>query len=270
LHFRLVAFDLDGTLMARQQPITSRVKTAVQQALAKGTIVTLASGRLFSMLLPYAQQLGITTPLIAHHGALIKDPVTGDVLFHRGVPLDLAHEVIQLARDRGLPAAAYLEDEVYTDRICPSPVVDGWIKRIKAHDVGDLAQFLTTEPTRVAVVTEDAQTKTLVLELRAHFGDRLHVTSGHPLLTEMSHPDVSKARALDRLIQHFGISRDEVLAVGDDWNDVEMLRFAGFGVAMGDAPIEVQEAADYTAPSALDDGAAHVLEKFIFGYEKGS
>ena len=265
--YRLVAFDLDGTLIPRLQPPRPRVIRAVQKTLAAGVHVTLASGRLFRMLLPYAQQLGITTPLIAHHGALIKRPTDGEVLYHQGVPLALAREIILLARERELAVAAYLDDEVYTDQLRPEWAVFPWLMKVGAKDVGDLAGFLTTDPTRVAIVTEEAYTKALVVELRDYFGPRLHITSGHPLLTEMSHPDVSKARSLARLAEYLNVDQSEVLAVGDDWNDVEMLRYAGLGVAMGGAPREVVEAADYVAPSAEEDGAAHILEKFILGQQ---
>lgn len=261
--YRLVAFDLDGTLMPRYKSLRPRVITAVQAAQAAGTHITIATGRLYSMVLPYAQELGLTTPLISHHGALIRDPVDGQILYHQGVPLPLCEEVIALARSLDLPVAAYVEDIVYTDHLNPNWPVYSWFNRVGARDVGDLVAFLDREPTRVAMVTEATRTKHLVLELRQHFGGRLHITSGHPMLTEMSHPDVSKARALARLAEHLGVERSETMAVGDDWNDIEMLSYAGFGIAMGDASPEVQAAADYIAPSAEDDGAAHVLEKFI-------
>ncbi|MGQ9676735.1 MAG: Cof-type HAD-IIB family hydrolase [Chloroflexota bacterium] len=262
---RLVAFDLDGTLMPRYQSLRPRVIDAVRAAQANGTRVTIATGRLFSMVLPYAQQLGLVTPLISHHGALIKDPATGHELYHQGVPLPIVREIVLLARNRDLPVAAYVQDTVYVDRLKPEWPVYSWLVKIGAQDVGDLTAFLDREPTRVAIVTEAPKTKQLVLELRDYFGDRLHVTSGHPLLAEMSHPDVSKARGLARLAEHLGIDQSEIMAVGDDWNDIEMLSYAGFGVAMGGCPPEVQAVADYIAPSAEEDGAAHVLEKFVLG-----
>lgn len=227
--------------------------------------VTIATGRLFSWVMPFAQQLGLTTPLISHHGALIKSPVDGTQLYHQGVPLPLAKEIILLARSRDLPVAAYIEDTVYADRLRPEWSVYPWLMKVGARDVGDLVAFLDREPTRVAIVTDASQTKSLVLELRDHFGSRLHVTSGHPLLTEISHPDVSKARGLARLAELLQIERSQILAVGDDWNDIEMLTYAGLGVAMADSSPEVKAAADYIAPAAEDDGAAHVLEKFVLG-----
>lgn len=249
--------------MPRFQSIRPKVAEAVEAAQATGVHVTIATGRMFAMVLPYAQELGLTTPLIAHHGAFIKNPISGEVLFHRGVPLPQAHEVIELARQRELPVAAYVDDVAYTDKLRPEWAAYPWLITIGAREVGDLASFLKAEPTRMAIVSEPEYTRQLVIELRDYFGSRLHVTSGHPLLVEMSHPDVSKALGLTVVAEHLGVDCSEVIAVGDDWNDIEMLTAAGLGVAMADSPPEVRAAADYVAPSAEDDGAAHVLEKFI-------
>jgi len=263
--FRLVALDFDGTLKPRNAPITPGVRDAVARTLASGIEVTLATGRMFPSVLPFSQELGLTAPVICLGGAAIRDPRTGATLFERGIPLALAREVIAAARERGLSACAYTGDSLLVERVDPASAFAGYVARSRAEVVPDLLERLTADPSHMAVVSDEVRTRDLVRELREVFGERLAVTSGHPLLAEIDHPSVSKAVALARLAEHLGVKREQVVAIGDDWNDIPMLDYAGLGVAMGDAAPEVLAAADVVAPTAAEDGVAWVLEKYVLG-----
>lgn len=261
--FRLVALDVDGTLKPRNAPVTPRVQAAVAATLAAGVEVTIATGRMFRSALPFAQALGLRAPIICFGGAVIKDLTTQETLYRQSIPSSLARRVVEAGRARGLAVAAYVDDDLYVERVPPGPDFAGFVARSSARVVGDLLACLSDEPCHMAVISEEVRTRGLVLDLRAEFGDRLTVTSGHPLLAEIDHPEVSKGRALSRLAELLGIDRSQVLAVGDDWNDVAMLEYAGLGVAMGDARPEVLDVADVVAPSAAEDGVAWILTKYV-------
>lgn len=261
--FRLVALDVDGTLKPRDGPITERVQSAIAATVAAGVHVTIATGRMFRSALPFAQSLGLRTPIICYGGSVIRDPTTGATIHRQGIPEALARQVVEAARTRGLGVAAYVDDDLYVERLAPGSPFAGYVARASARVVEDVLAHLSGEPCHMAVVSDEVRTRSLVLDLRAEFGGRLSVTSGHPLLAEIDHPEVSKGRALALLAERLGIDRARVLAVGDDWNDITMLEYAGLGIAMGGASPEVLAAADDVAPSVADDGVAWALGKYV-------
>ncbi len=263
--FRLVALDVDGTLKPREGPITPRVRAAIADALAAGVHVTIATGRMFRSAAPFAHDLGLRTPIICYGGSVIRDPLTGETIYRQGIPAELARRVVAAGRARGLCVAAYVDDDLYVERVTPESAFSGYVARSRAQVVDDVERYLVAEPCHMAIASDEVRTRGLVHELRCELGPYLSVTSGHPLLAEIDHPEVSKGHALALLTEWLGLERSSVLAVGDDWNDVSMLQYAGLGVAMAGSPPEVLEAAAVVAPSADDDGVAWVLERYVLG-----
>jgi Cof subfamily protein (haloacid dehalogenase superfamily) len=261
--YRLVAIDVDGTLLARGRPISAAVRQAIARAREHGVAVTLASGRMFPLVEPLAAELGLSSPLICYGGALIVDPVARGPLYRCGVPLDLAREVIRAARARALSARVYVDDRVYVDVVRPGHFNYESLIRVRAIEVGDLLRFLARDPSHLAIDAEPGRTRDLVVEMRRLFAPRLNVTTGHPLLTEFSHPEVHKGSGLAWLARHLGVPPTEVLAIGDDWNDLEMLRYAGLGVAVANAHPDVLAMADAVVPAVEDDGVAVAIERYV-------
>jgi len=261
----LIAIDVDGTLLERGHPLSRRVIEVVHQAVSRGIHVTLASGRMYPLVEALVDQLGLIVPIICYGGALIVDPATRRTLHERGVPLDLALEVIREARGRGLAARAYVDEQVFVDHLQPGTFNYDSLVRVNATAVGDLLTFLTDSPTHLAIDSPPEQTRPLVEDMRVRFGERLHITTGHPLLVEFSRPDVHKGSGLAWLAEHLGVAQTGTLAVGDDWNDLEMLRWAGLGVAVANAQPAVLAEAGAIVPSVYDDGVAVAIERYVFG-----
>jgi len=267
LPYRLVALDLDGTVMAKGRPIAPRVLAAVAEACRRGARVALATGRMYRSTAPFAAALGTNAPIICYQGAWVRDPASGATLYQRGIPVDLAHETVRLARDLGLIVNVYLDDEIHIEAITPTwqRYYDQATGASPPRVVGDMLGFLTREPTHLAMVTDADRTRALVEQVRAHFGGRLYVTTGHPLFCELSHPEVSKGRAVRFLAERLGVPREQVLAVGDNLNDLDMVEWAGLGVAMANSPPELLAAADAVVPTVHEDGVAEAIERFVLG-----
>ena len=267
MEYRLIALDLDGTILPRGQPISPRVVQAIRAAVTLGIQVVLASGRMFRVLAPYAEQLGIDGPLICYGGALIRRALNGGVLYEQRLPQELACEVVQVGRELGLPIHAYVDDELYVEGLTPAHPMYARLRREYTHAVDDLDHFLRRNgppPHHMALVTARDR-EVLVRRLKERFGTRLNVTTGHPNLAEIDHPNVSKGTALRWLAEQLGIPREQVLAVGDDHNDLTMITYAGLGVAMGHAPAAVRAMAQVIVPSLDGDGIARVLEEYVLG-----
>jgi len=261
--YRLVALDVDGTLLGRGKPVSARVREAIAAARENGCQVTLASGRMYPLLAELVDQLGISTPVICYGGAQVVTPRDRRTIYQQSVPLELTHEVIQIARNRNLTPRAYVGDDVFVERIDPSAYNFESLARVRAQAVGDLLEFLTVGPTHLAIDAPAEQTRALVDEMRHHFAERLNVTTGHPLLTEFSLPEVHKGTAVEWLAGYLGIPREATLAIGDDWNDLPLLRWAGLGLAVANAQPELLAVADAVVPSVDDDGVAVALERYV-------
>lgn len=267
--YKLLALDLDDTLLDAGLKIPERSRRAVERAREAGVRVTLATGRMFRSSRPYAEQLGINDYLITYQGALVRHSVTGETLFHRPVPLDLAREVIDLVKSQyGYHINIYLDDFLYVAERTRESELYARHSSVPLEAVGDLDRFLrerNEDPTKVLVVAGEQQLDELITHVRPLFGDRLHITKSKPHFLEFSHPDGHKGHALESIARHYGVNREEIIAVGDSYNDVEMLAYAGLGVAVGNARPEVLKQADYVCPSNEECGVADVVEKFILG-----
>ncbi|MCG8401868.1 MAG: Cof-type HAD-IIB family hydrolase [Firmicutes bacterium] len=266
--YKLLALDLDDTLLNSGLQIPERSRRAVQAAMQAGVRVTLATGRMYRSARPYAEQLGIRDYLITYQGALTRHSVTGETLFHRPVLLDLALDVISSVRRYRYHINVYLDDFLYVAERTREGELYAAHSGVPLAAVGDLARFLrerNEDPTKVLVVAPEQRLDELAAEIRPVYGDRLHITKSKPYFLEFSHPDAHKGGSLAAIARHYGMGREEVIAVGDSYNDVEMLEYAGLGVAVGNARPDIIRRADYVCPSNENCGVAEVVEKFIFG-----
>lgn len=247
---RLVALDLDGTVVQEDLSIAKSTVEAVGRAREAGLFVVVATGRMFRSALPHAERLGVKEPVIAYNGALIEEASGGRVLLHKAVPLGAALGVARWCRAERLTLNVYLHDDLYVSEANESVRYYEEISGVEAWVVGDLAALLEKAeeaPTKLLVVAAaDEDQEGLGTEIERRFGGALHVARSKGRFTEMTHPEATKGRALAWLSAWLGVKREEILAVGDSFNDVEMLEYAGVGAAMASAPQEVRSRADVT------------------------
>lgn len=263
MSFKLIALDLDETLLNSRQQISPRNREAIRQAMDRGVIVTFNTGRMFPSAQPYARELGLTAPLITYQGAMIKT-AAGELFCHQPVPLPLASEVIQAAESTGLQVFLYCQDRLIVPEITPEVEDYMALYRITALAVGDLRLYLREDPTKVLLYgREEEQRQALWPVLNSRFGQRLHVTQSKPCYFEFTHPQASKGRGLQSLADHLGISREEILAFGDSYNDLDFFQSAGFSVAMGNAWQELKDLADLVTDDHDADGVAKAIEMLV-------
>jgi Cof subfamily protein (haloacid dehalogenase superfamily) len=260
--YRLVAADLDGTLRAEQQPFTPRVREAVRMAQARGVRIVMATGRMSRTAMPFALDLGLTSPIVCDHGATIRDAQTNEFLLQRPIPVELARQVVAWT-PADITVVVCANEEFCVPRATKDAARFAGRYHDHFHVIPDLAQSLQIEPQKIVFVNDEAVTTRLLAELKQQFDGRLQVVQSFARYVELTHLDVSKATAVAWLAQRWGIAREEVIAVGDQGNDISMIEWAGLGVAMGNAIESVKAIADYIAPSAAEDGVAAIIGKFI-------
>ncbi|MFH0809329.1 MAG: Cof-type HAD-IIB family hydrolase [Pseudomonadota bacterium] len=259
--YRLVAIDLDGTIVNREGAVMPGAREAVRRALRAGLGVTLATGRMYQPASRFAQELGISLPLICYQGALIREPASGRVLWHKPLPLPVARRVIEVARAAGVHLYVYLDDQMHVEAIGERDL--GYASRngVVLKLVSDLAAWLTSEPTEMAVRGEPELVDDFSARLGAEFGPGLLVSRIHASFCEVAHPAAGKGNALKHLCGLLGIKPDETVAIGDGPNDVSMLECAGLAIVVGTAAPEVAAQADWVI--SAEDALAQALDRLI-------
>ncbi|HZT40660.1 MAG TPA: Cof-type HAD-IIB family hydrolase [Chthonomonadaceae bacterium] len=265
LPYRLCAIDLDDTLLGPDHQISARNARAVAAAIAKGVTVVLASGRMHESTLIFARQLGLDTPVISYHGALVKHARTGEVWWHERLPGDLGAVVLDYCSEHSLHLNFYLNDHLYVAAYTP------WIKLYHERTSSPfevLPDFYVTlrgaAPTKLIIIDTPETTDRLLPYFQDLFADSLYITKSNVEYLEFTSPNVNKGRALEMVAHRFGFTAADTIAFGDSWNDVPMLQWAGLGVAVGNARPEVIAVADRVIGRSEEDGVGVALEE-IFG-----
>lgn len=266
---QLLVLDVDGTLAGKTNQVREPVKTAVRKACDRGIQVAVATGRMYRSAVRFHREIGSNLPLISYQGALIKDP-NGDRLY-RHLPLcpDLTRALIDRFESPAwrdlLSIHLYIDDRLYVRDLSPETRAYAERSRMEAIAVGDLRTTLNTPATKILALSHDtAAIARLLQEVRQHYTPKqLYTTTSVATFFEAAHPEVNKGAAVRYLAESLNVPLDAVMAVGDNWNDYEMIRDAGIGVAMGDAPEDVKAVADWVAPSVEADGVAAAIDRFL-------
>jgi hypothetical protein len=270
LSFELGAFDLDGTVVRRDLRITDRTVDALRGLRERGMRLVVATGRRFEGAREHAERLGFagSDPVICYGGSMIRR-MNGETLLHRTLSRELGVEALRWAAERNLHARIFVDGYIITSPDTPAAL--GHLRRSEEPGVLTVdspAEWLEAggeEPTKLVIVDHPNDVGGWLEEAREHFRGRLFVTRSLPHYVEVGGLEGTKSRALRFLCGRWGIHPERVLAFGDADNDVDMLRFAGRGVAVGGMTGEVREAADEVVPSVDEDGVAGYVEKLLGG-----
>lgn len=267
---KLLVLDIDGTITGDSNTLSVTVKEVIAAVQAKGIKVAIATGRMYCSALRFHQEIGSTLPLIAYQGAWIQDPGNDQIHRHLPVSREITQQLLEYFEQPDLRSLLsvhfYINDQLYVREITKE--TDNYQQRcgVNAIPVGDLRQLLDHEPTKILALSEDANlTQQLLADLRLRYKPTdLYMTTSVPTFLEAANTHVNKGNAVRYLAEEMlGLESHHVMTIGDNFNDVEMLDYAGISVAMGNAPPEVQAIANWVAPSIELDGAAVAIEKFL-------
>lgn len=266
--FRLLALDVDGTLVDRSLKLSPRTRRAVARAIDAGVHVTLASGRLYHQVEVFARELGIREPLICNQGALVMLPGAAKPLFECAVPRPVANDFMAFVQSQGWDLCVYGREYLYAHGISPEVqvLIDLAPEGQEIHWLSEIDD--STELIQLLVIVQPEQTALVERLLKGRFGEQLNIVRSFSHFVEASNLAVSKGTALAFLAQRLGVSQAETMAIGDQDNDVPMVSWAGLGVAVGNASVACKAAANVVTAHVSDDGAAMAIEQFILGEVK--
>ena len=269
LPIRLLALDLDGTLIGDDLVLPERTRRAIVAAVAQGVSVSIATGRMARSALKYARQLGLADPIVAYQGALIREMPTNDdgrvgrLLVHRPLAADVTREAIEWTRSIGLdPHLNHLEQFIIRAADAKAEDYSAFLGG-RAVLVDDLLAWVRRPISKVIAVSQEPMDEAVLHLARERFAGRADVTISHPRFLEFLAPGVSKGAAVRWLARRAGVPLGAVLAIGDQFNDLEMIGAVGHGAAMPHAPLPVRAAARYVAPPLGEDGAAQLIEELV-------
>ncbi len=270
-NIQLLVLDIDGTIVGESNEISQPVKQAIQAVQAKGIPVAIATGRMYRSALRFHQEINSILPLISYQGALIKDPTTEQIYRHLPVSIPAALQLLDYFEQPELRSALsvhfYINEELYVRELTPETELYAQRSGIQPIPVGDLRQVLTTEPTKILALSDDiAIIDHLIGTLRQRYTPaELYLTTSVANFFEATNPLVNKGTAVRYLAEEIlGLQAANVMVIGDNFNDVEMLEYAGIGVAMGNAPEPVKAFSQWVAPEVEQDGVVTAIKKFIF------
>lgn len=269
LPIRLIALDIDGTLIGDDLTIGPRTRAAIRTATERDVAISLVTGRMVSSAMRFAIELGLTGPIVGYQGGLIRsmpDPGSrrlGRLLVHTPLPAAAAREILLWTRAHGLdPHVNHLERFILR---ADDPRADDYsaFMGARAELVDDLVTAVDHPVTKVLAVGDPPLPEQMAAVARAHFQGVADVTISHPRFLEFVAPGTSKGRAVRWLARRLRVPLGATLAIGDQWNDIEMLRAVGHGAAMPTAPAAVQAVARYVARPLAQEGVAELIERLV-------
>jgi Cof subfamily protein (haloacid dehalogenase superfamily) len=240
-----------------------RTRDALASIRATGTHVIFVTGRMFQAVRRYTREAGLDDPVVCYQGAVVADPISGRWLRHEPIPLELAREAIAALYDEGFGLNCYVDDELYVDEITPGARQYADFQDLTLHPVGDLRAWLREPPTKLVVIDDPEVLDGLKERMLARFEGRLYISKSLPYFLEFASPDVTKAAGLQFLSEHLGFARERTVAFGDGENDIELVEWAAYGIAVANAHERVKELADFVCPSVDEEGVAQVLEAYL-------
>ncbi len=269
LNYKLIVSDFDGTLIDDKQCVPEKVRNAINEYVAAGGIFAVCTGRMLCSILPRVRALGLKGLVVAHQGAVIADIESGKLICNERLSYTDAAEICRVINELGFSINAFSDDFIYSD----IPKDDAGLKiyesiiGVETTFVGNVTEYVAAHKIsaqKVAALVEPELRDGLYTELCKKLGDKYDVTCSAKVLVEVSKSGVTKGEALKFLSGHFGVLMEKTVAIGDNLNDLSMVRVAGVGVAVANAEEKLKAEADFIAVSNNDGAVAQIIEKYGF------
>lgn len=259
---KLVAVDMDDTLLDDTLQVSQRTCEAIGKAQEQGVIVTIATGRMFSSVVPFAKQLNIQVPVISYNGGMVRHPVSKEMVFHQSLDENSAGKIVEIFRERGWYLQSYMNDELYVVERCEKARFYENLLGIRAVVMGDEFYAMKHEPTKMLSLAEPHEIKEIQKIVDKELGTKIFSTTSKAHFLEITHPKVNKGHALAVLAEKLMIRQDEIMTIGDSNNDYPMIEYAGFGIAMGNASDRIKKIAQAITADNNHHGVAEAIEKY--------
>ena len=262
---KMLVLDIDGTIFKKDYTASKRVKDTLKNLVQKGIKVVLCTGRMYAATKQIAQELELNTPVVSYQGGLVKNFCNDTkTLYEKTVPPELALTVIKELKQRKIFFNLYINDVLMVER--DSELIRNYVdaRNISYKIIGNCEDLSLVGVNKILAIDPDHNLiEKLQKEMAEKFKNKLYVVRSTPMFCEFSSTEATKGNAVRFLADLWGFKKDEIMACGDQDNDIEMLLAAGVKVAMGNASDGLKSIADFITETVDEDGVAVAVEKFI-------
>lgn len=267
MEYKLIVLDLDGTLTNSKKEISPRNRETLIRIQEQGVRLVLASGRPTYGITPLANELRMNEFggfILSYNGGEIINWETQEMIYENVLPNDIIPLLYESARSYRLTILTYDGNEIVTENSRDTYVrKEAFLNKMAVRETNDFLTDITLPVAKCLIVGEADRLIPLEAELSLRLQGRINVFRSEPYFLELVPQGIDKALSLAVLLQETGIRREEVIAIGDGYNDLSMIKFAGLGIAMKNAQEPVKKAADYITLSNDEDGVAEAVDKFL-------
>lgn len=263
--YKMIVLDLDDTLLKDDQTISARTKNTLMEAQKLGVKVVLASGRPTSGMKHIAEELELANYgsfILSFNGGKILNCKTNEEMFSSTLTPESVHKLYEISRREGVYIHTYLGDDIITEDDNPYTSIESELTGLPITVVDKFVDAVSEPVVKVLMVDEPEKLKVVEKKLQVEL-TQFSVMRSKPFFLEFTEKGVTKGTSLQQLIQHCGIKQNEVIAIGDSYNDLSMIEFAGLGVAMGNAPEDIKKIANFVTDTNMNDGVAKVVEEYV-------
>lgn len=264
--YKLIALDMDGTLLNEDKQISKANYKAIQEAKQRGKSVIIATGRPLLGIKNFLNNLNLISEedyVVAFNGAVVQNVKSGRVISKTPLSLDCYKELYELSKDLNVNIHALTESSVITPKISKYTEVEANINNIPIIETPIELVDESETIIKVMFIDEPEILDIAISKIPQNIKDKYAIVKSTPYFLEFMDKSVNKGIGVDAVARELGLLSKEVICVGDAGNDIDMIEYAGLGVAMGNAFDEVKKIANYVTLSNEEDGVAHVIQKFM-------
>ena len=264
MSIKLFVTDLDGTLLSTAATVSPKNIKAVQDMVKAGITVTIATGRMYQASLSIAKSLGVDVPIITYNGALIKS-VSGEIFYTAYINSELVGQIINFFKNNNWYIQNYCDDNLYYPERDDNAISYENALNVSGTAIGwdGLLKITENVPKLLSITSGNAESVERIKFIKEKFGDKIAAFQSRDNYIEITSPSVSKAAAIKILAEKLNIDISEVMAIGDSYNDLPMLKAAGKSIAMGNSDDEIKNACDFVTGNCVDDGFAEAVYKYV-------
>lgn len=269
--FKILALDLDGTLLNPEHKISEKNKKIIHELKEEGTRIILASGREPNSILPFNRELGVKDFVIGFNGGIISDWTGENIIYEKKLDSKIAKDIIERCQQKDICAFVFIKNKIYMDREKKEGynVFDSYTKS-GLNPVDNIYKFMDNNNLWAGIekilLCEDNKILSLFKnEVENIFSSKISLGFSLPYFLEIWNPGANKGSAIKIISEKLNIDRKDIMAIGDGENDISMIKFAGLGVAMGNALESVKKEADFITLSNREDGVEYVIKKYLRG-----